>query len=123
MRFGHENVHIEDYYGRMITAAVFDDDELQLTFDNGDTIRVIDDGQSCCERRYVRTDDDVEELVGKKLTEVDVRDGVNIDGGYEEHQVQFVHINAGSTTVVLNAHNEHNGYYGGFDISYVKKVS
>lgn len=54
---------------RIVAVALVSDvrglaDELRLSLDDGATLVLWDDGQSCCEARYMRTDDDREPLTG-----------------------------------------------------------
>lgn len=95
------------YIGRKITAAelVKSDgkpscgepgDELHLTFEDGAKISLRDEGQSCCESRYITCDDDLSKIVGGKLTRMESKDAPTISGEYGD---------------------EHNGYYGGFALA------
>jgi hypothetical protein len=104
-----------DYYGRKITAATFDNYDVRLTFEDGVTIHIWDNGQSCCESRYISSDDDISKLVGKTLKSIDVKDG-SID---DEHEIAFLEFvtNEDGVVFVAASHNEHNGYYGGFGLS------
>ncbi len=43
----------KDYYGKIVSSAEFSDDSLKITFDGGKKIMIHDDGQSCCENRYM----------------------------------------------------------------------
>lgn len=113
-RYNPQFVDPTAFYGQQIVAASFEQDKLMLLLSSGTRLEIWDDGQSCCEARYLRTDDDVTELIGKPLTLVEERDGpVEEDPHGEVHEVQFLHVSAGDTTVVFSCHNEHNGYYGG----------
>jgi hypothetical protein len=47
-----------EYVGKVITEISLTEDTLNISFSDGKKIRVWDDGQSCCESRYMRTDDD-----------------------------------------------------------------
>ncbi len=105
----------EKYYGKGIRNAYSDDSEVRLTFLDGTTIRLADDGQSCCESRYMRTDDDVLSLIGKNLLSIEEKEVPNIDDEYgESHEVCFLEIRADNEIVTFSFHNEHNGYYSGF---------
>ena len=104
--------------GKTITKAELIDgggvNAIRLWFgENG--IEIWDGGQSCCECRYTTTDDNPSDLVGKKLTKVEVADGPDTDDDDNDvHEVQFLRIHAEDETVVFETHNEHNGWYGGF---------
>lgn len=103
-----------DYFGRKIVGATFDDKELRLTFSDGVTISLYDDGQSCCESRYFTSDDEVRDLVGRTL--VDIGGGTaKAPAGDECHDMDFVDVKTETgVTFSFCAHVEHNGYYGGF---------
>jgi hypothetical protein len=105
------------YYGRTITAASMQDERLRLTFSDGQKIEIWDDGQSCCESRYMRTDDNLESLVGGKLIRIEAKDGPNQDAEYDEHEVVFIEIATDQGFITISNHNEHNGYYGGFGLT------
>lgn len=109
----------DKYYGRKITAAKMDSEKNKffLTFDDGVKIAIWDDGQSCCEHRYMSTDDDTDFLVGKILTDISVRYAENPDENYGAHEQAFVQVTVNDGSVTFVNHNEHNGYYGGFGLT------
>ena len=107
-----------EFYGRKIVDATFSEEDVRLTFADGCRIRIYDDGQSCCESRYLTTDDDVRDLVGGALTEVVLREGPEQAGTYDEvHESQFMDIRTDKGFITVSSHNEHNGYYGGICMS------
>lgn len=90
---------------------------LEVRFTDGTGIGFTDDGQQCCEARYMSVDgDDLSEFVGAKYVEAFVKDGPEIEYEYGVHEVQFLEIRTSKGSITVSAHNEHNGYYGGFDI-------
>lgn len=100
-------------------------DVLRLTFDDGSVLRVFDDGQECCEDRYMTTDDDLAWYEGAQLLDIEVRDvGEREDNRdahevqflVDAHEVQFLVVTTTKGAFTMETHNEHNGYYGGFDI-------
>lgn len=102
--------------GPLIKSATMEDDEVILRFDVG-TLRLRDCGQSCCETRYMSTDDDLQSLVGQRFvcwTVKDVPDLENDD--YNVHEIAFLELQTDQGFVTIANHNEHNGYYGGFSI-------
>lgn len=118
---------LADFYGKTITAAELRgaekpgfhnyEDDLLLTFATGEQLRIYDGGQSCCESRYMRTDDDVQSLVGHILLRVTVKEASNLEGvNYGDHEQQFVEVSTTGGLITLVNHNEHNGYYGGFSL-------
>lgn len=102
------------YDGRKVRRVSMQDREVVMWFDNG-TLTLEDDGQSCCELRYFTCDDDVHSIVGEELIDIAVKDGPSIEDD-EVHDTTFVEILTTKGFINFTAHNEHNGYYGGFSI-------
>jgi hypothetical protein len=105
----------QESIGKTIKGLWLVDNELRFDFEDGSRIKLFDDGQSCCEYRYMHTDDTLSDFIGAKLMDADVRDGGSIEGEYDcykESQFLIVTTSLGQFTVVN--YNEHNGYYGGF---------
>lgn len=116
--FSSDEDAVAKYLGRTIRAADFNEDRLRLEFDDATIVEIIDNGQSCCERRYMTTDDDVSSLVGRKLLRIDVKDGPEEDEGEDgAHETCFVEVGVDDGFITLTTHNEHNGYYGGFALT------
>lgn len=127
---GSEN-SADKYYGKKIidakTAESPDDynacgdkdrGALLLAFEGGPTIRIWDNGQSCCENRYMTTDDNPADLIGQTLVSIQSRDGEDVDKEYGEvHETCFVIIQGDKSAITLTTHNENNGYYGGFGLT------
>lgn len=105
------------YVGRKITSAAIEDDRLRLSLEDGTKISIWDDGQSCCESRYMRTDDDIQSLVGHTLQRIEARGGPRDDGEFDVHETAFVEIGTEAGFITIVNHNEHNGYYGGFGLT------
>lgn len=112
---------LKDAMGKQITSlSLSEDSQLRIKFSDGTGLRIWDDGQSCCESRYTRTDDDLSAFVGANLLDVAVRDGGGTgeeDGDY--HDIQFLVLSTDRGDITFSSHNEHNGYYGGFSLSAV----
>lgn len=105
--------------GKTITALTMGDDEaLHFIFEDGTKLRLFDDGQLCCESRYMRTDDNLKEYVGAKLLGAEIKDApcIPMEVG-EEHEVQFLEVQTDKGFFTMSSHNEHNGYYGGISIT------
>lgn len=115
---GGSNHDPAEYYGRTITDAEIVDNRLRMVLDGEKTIEIWDDGQSCCEHRYMSTDDDVKLLVGGKLRLIEAKDGPTEDGEYGDvHEQVFVEVATDKGFITIANHNEHNGYYGGFGLT------
>lgn len=109
--------------GRPIKNAVVDNSDdgcLRIKFEGGGTLEVRDDGRSCCESRYMSTDDDLSSFVGAKVVSLEAVEGPDIpcegESYGEVHETMFVKLETTMGTITLVTHNEHNGYYGGFDV-------
>jgi len=103
--------------GKTIAAVIVADDALRVTFDDESTLIAKDDGQSCCEVRYMRTDDDLAYFVGAKLVGIEIKEAPSESDEYGEHEVQFLEVQTDRGVFTLASHNKHNGYYGGFWIT------
>jgi hypothetical protein len=105
--------------GKTISGISLDEDGgfITMTFSDGATLRVADDGQSCCESRYMRTDDDLPHFIGAKLTGLEIKEAPDEPDEYGDHEVQFLEVQTDRGVFTMASHNEHNGYYGGFYIT------
>jgi hypothetical protein len=108
--------------GKTISKIAFSEDELVLSFNDETGIKIWDDGQSCCEHRYMTSGDDMQAFVGTKFLSAELRDAPEIEDEYGCHEEQFLLINTDKGTFTIENHNEHNGYYGGFWIV-IKEVN
>lgn len=91
-----------------------EDDALHFVFEDDSKIKVLDDGQACCESRYMRTDDELSYFIGAELTSMEIREGPEEEDDYGAHEVQFLVVGTSKGSFTMASHNEHNGYYGGF---------
>ena len=102
---------------RPIEAVTQEDDKLLVRFVGGGSLRIWDSGQSCCESRYMTTDDDLSSFVGAKVVSLDAVGGPTEEDEYgDPHEQMFVKLETTAGTITMVTHNEHNGYYGGFDV-------
>ena len=114
----HKTVEaVKGSLSKIITALELADDNLVLTFEDSSKLKLWDGGQICCEGRYMRTDDNLSDYVGGQLLDIELRDAPEQeDESGEVHEVQFFAVKTSKGMFVMSNHNEHNGYYGGFDI-------
>lgn len=89
---------------------------LEITFTDGKTLSIGDEPQ-CRENRYMHSDDDLDYYVGAALLGVTVEDGPCVDDDYDVHEEQFLHVKTSRGSFTIVSHNEHNGYYRGFDLT------
>ena len=94
------------------------DDTVAVSFDNGTVLEVRDDGQDCCEIRYITSDDDGDQYRGAIFNGFDIGSTEYREHGRDSvHEVAFLNIRTSLGVYVAETHNEHNGYYGGFEIA------
>jgi hypothetical protein len=114
-------IHIsaDKFYGRKIKSVAMVDDKFIISFAGGSEITITDDGQSCCESRYMTCDDNPADLVGGKLHSIEVKKVEDVDAASidEEHQIAFLEVATDKTSITFCTHVEHNGYYGEFGLN------
>ena len=102
--------------GKIIDRVWKDGDAIVIESD-GNVVEFFDDGQCCCENRYITCDDDLEQYAGAKLLSVETRDGPEEEDKYgDSHETQFLKFVTDKGDITACTHNEHNGYYGGFSV-------
>ena len=110
----------KDAIGKVIAYVVVDTkadpNHIRFVFTDHTGLDLYDDAQSCCESRYLHTDDTLDYYKDSILQGVNLKDGPDIGDEDNSHEQTFLEIvtSKGSFTVV--SHNEHNGYYGGIII-------
>ena len=111
------NKALEESVGKTILwAQLVYDVLLTIALDDGFMLKLSDGQQDCCENRYMRTDDDLEYYAGSTLLGIEIRDAPDAPGA-DVHEVQFLAVKTSKGEFVMSSHNEHNGYYGGFEVS------
>lgn len=119
-----------DFYGRKVVNAELrkgdngssrwthsGQDALVLSFEDGTGMALLDDGQSCCESRYITCDDDLRKIIGGVLIRIEEKDTENTEGEDGAHEQVFIEVATSECFVTVCTHNEHNGYYGGFGLT------
>lgn len=107
--------------GKRISKVQLKDDKAHLTFEDGDQLSLWDNGQSCCESRYMVCDDELSQFTGATFLSASIKDGPNVDDQYGDHEVQFLELSTDRGAITFANHNEHNGYYGGFSIQAARR--
>jgi hypothetical protein len=103
--------------GKKIMGIKLEDDMLYISFGSQGTLKVSDEGQSCCEHRYMTTDDKLDEYVGGNLLNIEIKPvpiPLKDSGDGDDHDIEFLEVTTTKGAFVMTTHNEHNGYYGGF---------
>lgn len=104
--------------GKKITSLSVKDDTCRIGFATHDLL-IRDEGQLCCEHRYMVCDDNLASFIGGTLLEVKIKGASPINGHNdcgEQHEIEFLHVKTSKGSFTVSNHNEHNGYYGGFHI-------
>ena len=117
----HKGQPFHQSLGKVLAQARIEEDPkklLRFTFTDGSQCTVSDEGQSCCEYRYMRTDDNLTEYDGATLLGVSLKDAPNIEDDGECHEVQFLEVITSAGSFVVSSHNEHNG---GFNLCVVEE--
>ena len=108
---------MEDSVGQVIDSIELNNEVLILTFKGGNRLELYDDGQCCCESRYMRTDDNMNDFKEAKFLGAEIKKSPGIvESDFEDHEIQFLEIKTDKGVFTMSSHNEHNGYYGGFFI-------
>ena len=109
---------LKNSFGHAIKSLEVKDNDLVVQFQDYPTLAFTDEGQSCCEHRYMECPDDLSQYVGATLLNMEIApcDSPVDDTAYGEHDVEFLRLVTNLGTITVSNHNEHNGYYGGFSI-------
>lgn len=106
--------------GKQIASLVMNPDgdgQLEIRFTDGSGIAFYDDARSCCESRYMHTDDALADFVGGTLDGAKTVAGPNKESDYGDHEQTFLKVTTSKGVFTVVTHNEHNGYYGGIAIA------
>ena len=107
--------------GQTIREISCDYQTLTMRFENGHGFTITDNGQSCCENRYMVCDDDTRSYAGARLLGMELADGPRVlDEWLDPQEVQFLRIHTSRGTIVVSNYNE--GRYSGFCIE-LKAIS
>ena len=104
------------YVDKIIKSTKMSEDVLQISFEDGTGIEITDEGQSCCEYRYMTTDDEINFLIGTSIQNIMVKSGPDIEAD-DVHEQEFLEIQTNKGFITIVNHNKHNGYYGGFSLN------
>ena len=100
--------------GKTIASVQVTEDRLEMRFEDGSGIYFSDEGQSCCEHRWMDCQDDLTSYAGEVFESAELKDGGCLTEGYGDKETQFLEIKTSKDTFSVSNYNEHNGYYGGF---------
>jgi hypothetical protein len=97
-----------------------DPENVYIAFEDGRWLSIADEGQSCCESRYMTCDDDLSGHEGGQLISINTdAPGHGPEVGEDDygcHDTRFVKVQTTKGSFTICTHNEHNGYYGGFSL-------
>lgn len=121
--------------GKVIKSLDISGDTFTIMFDDDTGLSMTDQGQQCCENRYMHSDDDLKYYIGAKLLNGRIED---IDTSYEQSrkyldhfietgneyyndnvlECQFLIIDTNKGSFTIANYNENSGYYSGFDLNF-----
>lgn len=103
--------------GKVIANVGISQNELTINFTDDAQLVLFDDAQWCCEYRYMNCDDDLTAYAGATFYGAELRDGpVSGERDYDVTECQFLIVDTSEGSFTVANYNEHNGYYGGFDV-------
>ena len=109
--------NLDKYINKTISEARLEGSTLVLKFNDNTKIELYDNGQSCCESRYMHTDDDLSYYSDSVLLGIELLNGCSEGDNHDIiKESQFLHVKTSKGTFTMVNYNEHNGYYGGFSI-------
>ena len=110
-------IAVQDSLNKTISGVFITDDNLYINFTDDTALRIWDSGQQCCEHRYMICDDDLNDYIGAKLTNVYSKPAIFTDDDWDNrHETMFVEFETTNGVFTIVNHNAHNGYYGGFRV-------
>jgi len=116
---------VQGAIGRKILSMKLDPEQgdggqLQILLDTNMTLKLQDAARSCCESRYMITDDNLDELVGATLTGLEIVDSRETEKeSGDVVETQFLKVITDKGTATIANYNSHNGYYGGISLTAV----
>lgn len=113
-----DNEFIERVKGHIIQDVKIEG-KLWIAFESGRGLTLFTESD-CCANHYLHTDDNLDYYVGAELRGMEVLEGPDIAEDYEVHEQQFLNIHTSRGVFTITCHNEHNGYYGGFNLIFDK---
>jgi hypothetical protein len=115
-----EQKKLEIFYEKTISnISLLNDTELQFEFTDGSSFIIFDNGQTCCEERYLTTEDDLSSFIGDQFLEITEKNYTieDLSNGSGDAECLDIEVQTNKGFFSFQCHNDHNGYYGGFDIS------
>ncbi len=115
----------EKIIGKRISNVKFDkeNDRIIFNFSDGDQYSISDEGQYYCEYRYMVCEDNLSYYSDTILKDILVTDcDEKKEADFEYTDIQFLEIITDKGSFQFSTRNEHNGYYGGFEIE-IKKIN
>jgi hypothetical protein len=113
---GNEDIvdALKSSLNKTIETVELDGDNLVFLFTDNTELMIWDGGQSCCESRYMTTDDDLSSFNGSTLLDFELKTVDDLSDSYDVHEIQFLDVKTSEGVFTMVNHNVHNGYYGGF---------
>ena len=103
--------------GKKIVSLHMTDNCLNFEFEDRCSLQIWDSGAFCCEKRWMTSDDTLPYYIGAEFLDAEVRNGPAVPSEDEIHETKFLIIKTSLGVFTCVTHNEHNGYYGGFELT------
>lgn len=104
-------------YGRIIKNIVLISNQLIFTFNDDSRLILLDDGNQCCEERFLTTDDDLSMFIGDQLVSIIEKDFLEKHDTGETAECLILEVQTNKGFFSFQCHNIHNGYYSGFNLT------
>lgn len=118
LEIGYRKLYIlEPFFDKEIKNIYCDRDKLTIEFEKG-IVYITDNDYSCCESRYMHSDDNLASLIGNRFVDVFLKgDSTEYCEDDIEEVIEnlFLEIKTDKDSAILTMYNSHNGYYGGFN--------
>lgn len=115
---------IKNYRGKKIKGIFYDYWQITITFEDKNILIIdLEREPVCCEEIFIdtdNTDDEIKELSGSILKDIEIRESAINDSEWSAHDVQFLEISTDKGFLTFKTHVIHNGYYGGFNCSFTE---
>lgn len=107
---------VHKYLEKTIKVINITDETLALKFQDNSELIFKDDGQSCCENRYMNCDDDLKYYIGSNFLGYEIKDGPTKSTESGDLECSFFVLYTSKGEFTVNNYNSHNGYYGSFNL-------
>lgn len=100
------------------TDNIFPSWSIIIEFTDGTGVFLVDNQPICCEDRYIKTEDNLEYLVGSRFHDVVISETLEDQRSIDDiKETTFIRILTDKAPAVFCAYNIHSGCYSGLDLT------